>query len=203
MTAHNPNMSLSDVLASISQQTAGEHVTFGEILETFGSRAFGPILLIPALIAVLPTGAIPGMSLLTGSIIALVAVQLLVMRPSPWLPRKLTAWSFPRDKLVASLEAARPYTSWIDRFLRPRWTVLLDQPFSQISALICLTMALSMFPLALLPFAVAIPGISVALIALGMTARDGVLLVVGYVFAAVAIGVTLYAFGAILIPVAI
>ena len=191
-------MDLSDVLGTIEDRTSGDTVTFADVLGVFGARAFGPLLLVPALIAVLPTGAIPGMSILTGSIIAIVAVQLLAMRDRPWLPRRLLDWSFSRDKLVQSLQDARGYTDRIDALIRPRLTLLVDPPLQQLAAFVCIIMAMTMFPLALLPFAVAVPGTAVGLIALGLTARDGLVVAIGYLFSAAAIGLVIYSSGSVL-----
>lgn len=171
---------LTAVIEQFADDTEGETVSFDDLLGSFGQRAFGPLLLVPAVIAVAPTGAIPGMSILTGSIIALVSAQLLLSRQRPWLPRRLLRFSFSRERLVAAIELLKPYTRWIDKLIRPRLGFALNTPFIQMIALLSFCLGLSMFPLALLPFAVAVPGTSVALLALGLTARDGVLVLLGF-----------------------
>ena len=184
--------SLTGVLSQIRSSTEGSEVNFSDIMDALDQRSYGPILLLPALIAVAPTGAIPGMSIVTGSIIFAIAFQLFVGRSSPWLPDRVSRFSFSRDKLVSVVEKSSAYTKWIDKILQERLTALVSFPANRFVALVCMVMALTMFPLALLPFAVAIPGTSIALLALGLTARDGLVVLLGLICSAVALGLLIY-----------
>ena len=47
-------------------------------------------------------------------------------------------------------------------------------------AMVTMLLAISMFPLALLPFAVAVPGTAVGLLAIGLTMRDGLVVTSAY-----------------------
>jgi hypothetical protein len=62
--------------------------------------------------------------------------------------------------------------------------VLTQPPVTYVVAAICLALAGLMFPFALVPFAVTLPGTAIAFFALGITFRDGVLIAVGLAFAA-------------------
>lgn len=183
---------LTGVLSQMCSSTDGSKISFADILETLDQRSYGPILLLPALIAVAPTGAIPGMSLITGAIIFAVALQLFLGRTSPWLPERFASFSFSRDRLVGVIDKSKTYTRWVDKILQPRLTGLVSFPANRIVALVCMIMALTMFPLALLPFAVAIPGTSIALLALGLTARDGLVVLLGFICSAAALGLLAY-----------
>ncbi|MEO1538708.1 MAG: exopolysaccharide biosynthesis protein, partial [Pseudomonadota bacterium] len=48
---------LQSLLKLLVTQTEGERVSLGELVQAFGHRSFGPMLLVPAIIAVAPTGA--------------------------------------------------------------------------------------------------------------------------------------------------
>ena len=187
---------LTGVLSQMCSSTDGSKVTFGDILQALDQRSYGPVLLLPALIAVAPTGAIPGMSLVTGAIIFAVALQLFLGRKSPWLPSRFASFSFSRDRLISVIDRSTTYTKWVDKILQPRLTILVSFPVNRVVALICMIMALTMFPLALLPFAVAIPGTSIALLALGLTARDGLVVLLGFICSAAALGLLAYWFWA-------
>jgi hypothetical protein len=63
---------LATVLEQIREATSGDSVSFGEFIDALGQRAYGPMMLVPAIIAVAPTGAIPGMSVVTGTLIFLI-----------------------------------------------------------------------------------------------------------------------------------
>ena len=164
---------LADIMTELANAGGPETMSFGDIIDAFGQRVFGPMLMVPAFIAVAPTGAIPGMSLLTGAVIALVAVQLLFQRRQPWLPDVLTRASLSKDTLKRSVKRADPYVERIDALIKPRLTWLTVPPLQQVLAAACIIMALTMFPLALLPFAVAVPGTAVLLVGIGLATHDG------------------------------
>ncbi len=184
MTRRDDDQSLKAVAEQLEEAGEGETVSFSDLLGVFGQRSFGPLLLVPALIAVGPTGAIPGMSLLTGAIIILVAGQLLLQRDRPWLPKRLTSVSFSRDTVAHAMSKAKPSLARIDRLLTPRLKFMLVPPIAQLIALGAIIMALSMFPLALLPFAVAVPGTAVLLLGVSLVTQDGLIAILGLAIAA-------------------
>ncbi|MGP1398002.1 MAG: exopolysaccharide biosynthesis protein [Inquilinaceae bacterium] len=178
-------LNLSGVLDRVVKETDGHEASLGEVLDVFAGRAFGPLLLVPALIAVAPTGAIPGMSIVIGTLILLIAIQILVGVRRPWMPQRLLQISFPRRKLVSAVEKSRRTVSWIDRLMSPRLEWLSEPPFVQGVAVICIALAATMYPLALVPFGVAVPGLAIAMLGLGLTAKDGALIVIGFALAAI------------------
>ncbi len=129
---------LTDVLDRVCDSGSGEQVTFKKIVEALDQRAYGPLLLVPAVIAVAPTGAIPGMSLVTGTIIFLLAIQLLLGRSGPWLPASILEFSFSRTTLEKAIRGSRRYASFVDRFLKPRLTFMVSFPVSRLVALVCI-----------------------------------------------------------------
>lgn len=171
---------LTAILEGLKSGTSGGEVTLGHLLDTLDTRSYGPLLLLPALIAVAPTGAIPGMSIFTGSIIGLLALQMLAGRRHPWLPARLERFAFPRERLVSIVDAVLPWARRIERLLSERLRFLFAPPADRLIALACAVLAAMMFPLALLPFAVALPGTAIILFALGLTMKDGLLVLLGY-----------------------
>ena len=172
---------------------SADHVTLQDVLEAVGTRAYGPLLLIPGLLALAPTGAIPGMSIVTGTIILIISAQLLVGRPQPWLPRRALDFSFSRDTLVSAIERGTPYARRIDKFLKPSLSRFTEFPATRIIAVVTIALALTMYPLALLPFAVAIPSMAIVLFALGLTARDGRLILAGFIVSGLSVIALTYA----------
>lgn len=179
-TSQQDGESLSDLLDGELEATEGqEKVTLGDLLDNAGQATYGPPLLILALIALSPLGVIPGIAVVTATLIVLLAGQMLVGRRSPWLPRTLRSWSFERTRLEKAIQWGRGWVRWIDGLIATRWTVLTGPPFVQGLALIFIALALAFYPLALVPFGVAAPSGAAALLALGLTARDGVVVVLG------------------------
>ncbi|HBN79730.1 MAG TPA: polysaccharide synthesis protein exod [Planctomycetaceae bacterium] len=171
---------LTDLLDDVEEGTSGDHITVGELLDTIDSRSYGPILLLPAFIALSPIGAIPGMSIVTGTIIIMFAAQLLFGMRHPWLPKFIENIQFSREKMDKTSDVMRPWAKWVDSALYKRLTFLTQRPFDSIVAGICILLALLFYPLALLPWAVAIPSGAIVLFSLGLTSRDGLFVLVGF-----------------------
>jgi hypothetical protein len=171
----NPDEPLQSVAERMEAATEGEDkASVGEILDGAAGRAFGPLLLIPALLAFLPlVGAIPGMSILTASLLVLVAGQVLLGRTKPWVPDRLKRIRFKREPLTRGLEKAKPWLDKVDRVLRRRLTWMTKGPGRFLAMLAVIGMAALMYPLAFVPFGVTPPTAAILLIALGFTASDG------------------------------
>ncbi len=183
-TNNDSGVDLSALLNALVEKSDGDEVTIATLLDAFGKKTFGPMLLIPAIIAVAPTGAIPGMSIVTGTIVLLVCLQMLIGREHVWLPERITSFSFSRESLKSSVDKALPWAKWLDQYVGRRLTLLATSPVDNLVAVTCVVLALTMYPLALVPFAVAIPGSAIALFALGLTLTDGALISAGYGLAA-------------------
>jgi hypothetical protein len=182
--------SLTSLLNRISNSIEADFVSLDQILENVGSSAYGALLIIPALIAIAPTGAIPGMSILTGAIIMGVGIQILLSADRVWLPHSITSKKISRKKILSAISTIEPYVSKADYILKPRLTFLAKRPSIYFVAVICIFLAMSMFPLALLPFAVAMPATAVLLFGIGLTTKDGSVILVGFFFTGLAAWLT-------------
>ncbi|ABE59848.1 MULTISPECIES: exopolysaccharide biosynthesis protein [Chromohalobacter] len=177
-------ISLTQLLEKLDDANDGRTIHLQDVVDTFQSRGFGPLVTLPALLALLPTGGVPGVPTLCAIFIALIAVQQLFGRQSPWLPRKLRERGISHDKLHRSVERVRPWTRRIDRLLAQRLDILLQPVARRFIAVLVIALALAMIPLELLPFAAAMPALAITVIGLGMTADDGLLLLIGVLLAA-------------------
>lgn len=181
MASNDKPMGLTDILEQIRESTSDQAIELGDVVKQLQSRGFGPILLAPALIALLPTGAIPGVPSACGIMIFLVAIQMVFGQTHPWLPKKLKQLEFSRERFTKATSQAKPYTQKIDRWLRPRLNFLTDEPFNRITALACALIGLAMIPLELVPFAAAVPALAIALAAIALSTKDGILMVIASV----------------------
>ncbi|SDM03302.1 Uncharacterized conserved protein [Modicisalibacter muralis] len=172
-------MALTGLLERLDESDTGRKIRLRDIVEIFQFRGFGPLLVIPALIVLLPTGAVPGVPTLCGLFIAMVAMQLVLGKHHPWLPRRLSERGFSHAKLHQRLTRVRPWTRRFDRLLKPRLSVLVSGLAQRLVALLTVLLALAMIPLELFPFASAIPALAILLMGLGLTAEDGLLTLVG------------------------
>ena len=174
-------MGITDVLESVKENAEGEKVELGEVVEHLENRGFGPILLAPALVALLPTGAIPGIPSACGILIFLIAIQMAWGKKHPWLPQRLKSIGFSRDKLGQVIDKSAPVTKKIDRWFKPRILILSDGVVKRSVALLCALAGLMMIPLELVPFAVMLPAFAIVLAAVGLSTEDGIVITIASV----------------------
>ncbi|PNK61039.1 exopolysaccharide biosynthesis protein [Psychrobacter sp. FDAARGOS_221] len=168
-SAHN----LTEVLEAIEPDNDSGKSSIGDIMEALESRGFGPLLFAPALIAVMPTGGIPGVPTVCGVIIALLSVQMIMGKNQPWLPNFINKIEFDKEKLDKGVSIATKVTKKIDKVSKPRLQKLSSQGAKKGVAAVCILAALSMIPLEAVPFAVMVPATSIILFAIGLITKDG------------------------------
>jgi len=167
-------------------------VSIGDILDAFGRRGYGPLLLVPALLTASPVGAIPGMSISMAAVIALVAGQMVFGRRSPWVPASLRRISFRSKRLHETVRHGRPAARTVDRMIGSRLESLAGNAAMRAAGALCVALAVLIFPLALVPFGVLPPSVAVLLMGLAVSARDGLLMLVAMALTVVALGVSVW-----------
>lgn len=183
------SMSLTEVLQKIADESEDKKTNLGSLVEQLEDRGFGPLLMLPAIIGLLPTGAIPGIPSVCGLLIFLISIQVVVGRSHPWLPEKLKKISISTDKLEAAVEKAKPYSEYVDQYLQPRLGFLQHRPVKRLVALACGVTGLMMIPLELIPLAAAVPAAAVLLASAGWATRDGFAVLLAFVLQAVTVWV--------------
>ena len=161
---------------------ADERVCVGDLVDEIDGNAFGPLMLVPALVAVTPASGIPGMTAICGLIIALIAVQIVFRRKALWLPGFLRRRSVSRSRLERVRDWLAKPARLIDRLTGKRLSFLVKPPFDIGAALICLCIGLAMPFMEFIPFSGTMAGIAVSLFALALVTEDGLLAVLGTAF---------------------
>lgn len=149
-----------------------------QLLHVIGARAYGPLILAIGLLAVSPIAWIPGVTWGTALLALIVSSQMAVGCRTPWLPKFALDCKLSRAALASGIAVMKPWTRRIDRVVRPRMTFLTSPPFANMFAVLCTIAALTCFPLGLIPFAPTGPTFAIALVGLGLTFRDGLVLAV-------------------------
>jgi hypothetical protein len=173
---------LTSIATDLQNGTKGTRVTVGDLIKSIEGRGFSALILFPALLVVLPTGAIPGMPAICAIIIILFAGQRLFGLKQVYLPQKLMKISIPREKLDGLLKKSKPALKFVDRFIEDRLGFLCNPITEHIIAGLCIVLALTFFPLGIIPFAVLPPSMAILLMSLGLLARDGLLVLLGMAF---------------------
>lgn len=170
-----------DDIAALGEEQ--EKVSLADMRDAVGQRGYGPFLFVPAILEVSPVGGIPGVPTLLGLIVAIFALQMLMGRKHFWIPGFLGRRSVKSEKLRKAIDKMRPVLRFLDKVIRPRLTWITKKPFLQITAAICVLCAAMAPPLELVPFASSLPFGAIALFGLGLTAHDGVVVVLGMALA--------------------
>ena len=168
-------------------------VSVADLMDMLGERSFGPLLLVPSLIAVSPVGAIPGLPAITSVVIVLIAGQILLGHEHFWIPGWLARRSMDAHALERGLQKFRPVARFVDHLLRPRLVWLTDGVAFYAIALLCVLIGLITPILEAVPFVGGIPP-NAALVAfsLAITARDGLWALLAFLFSAASIALLVW-----------
>lgn len=178
---------LSHVIEDLDGSGRNEAVSVGELLQTFEHRSLGVLLTVFGLIASLPViGGIPGMSILTGTLILIAVGQAALGGGSLWMPAFVRRREISREKVKKAVEKSRPWVERVDHLLKPRLGALVDRRAQHaIIAIAAALLALTFYPLAIVPWGVTAPALGVLALGLGLMACDGLFVLIGYACAAV------------------
>lgn len=179
MTQTEPLESILGEADDIAEEN--QNVDLKTLIEAFDDRAFGPVLTLLGLLALSPFGAIPGIPAVLAVILILFAVQILLGRSSPWLPGFVSSVEVEEEKISRFRDKASGWLLRIDGFLQPRLEFATGGIARRLAAGVTIVLAIAMIPLEAVPFAVAIPALGVVLFGMGLTARDGLVMLFGFV----------------------
>jgi hypothetical protein len=184
---------LTELLRYIEDNGGEERITLHEITHMLGERGFGPIILVLSVILISPIGGIPGVPDVIATAIILVGGQAVYGRATLWLPRWLGRFSFSAVRYAYTRQRMEPWTRALDQFFRPRLSIFVNTFAMRGIALMCVVLALSVYILGFIPFAAAVPAAAMIVLSLGLTVRDGLLVLIGYTVAVLtASGIALY-----------
>lgn len=171
-SAHQPARTASALLEDLAAAFPGERLTVGEMVDRLDTRAHGVLLLILALPMCIPN--VPGISTIFGVLMLAPALQMLLGSRRLWLPQRARDWAIDASALRRTLKVATPPLKRIEYLFKPRWRVLTRFPVTIFVGLQTLLMA--MILILPIPFANWPPGMTVAITAIALLQRDGVLM---------------------------
>ncbi|HEY8575758.1 MAG TPA: exopolysaccharide biosynthesis protein [Devosia sp.] len=167
---------LSRLVRKVQQRTArGEAISIGLLQEVAGVQAAAPMLLIPALIVVSPLSIVPGLPTVIGLHTAIVSAQIIAGRRQIWLPGWLRWRSLSAKHAEKLLKFLLPVSQMTDGVVRRRLLVFTRQPMRRLGAGVCLLLGAIMPLLEFIPMSSTIAAAVIAVYALGLLARDGLL----------------------------
>ena len=176
---------LEDALHDLESIAMAEVVPVGTILDALQDRSLGFLLTVAGLLNCIPIiGAIPGLNDLTAVIVIVTVFHFFVGGTSRfWAPKRLRQIEIKGETIRAGLARMEPMARWIDHRLKRRLAILVEPvPAQAAIAITAFLLALSIFVLSFIPWAVLIPAIAVMAFGLALMSRDGLLALTGYIF---------------------
>jgi hypothetical protein len=181
--SHSPAGALSKIETILrphltsSETEAKATITLGTLSDLMEERAFGLLLLVLALPCCLPfVYLLPQLVALP---MVVLAAQMAAGRRAPWLPETLRKRQLPVAGLLDVVARAKRYGGWLEQLAHPRFSGLTGDRSARIVGALLVVPCLSI--LVPLPLTNTVPGIGVALAAIGLIERDGLFVILGLI----------------------
>ena len=176
----NARESLHGALTRAVDRIEGETITLRQLLELVGEHGLlflCALLTNPFLIPV----SIPGVSTVFGAAIILIAIGI-TMNRLPWLPSRIMDKELDAKRLTGILRRGIAIVARIEAYIRPRMEGLTEGAvMGRVNGLaLIFGGVLLMAPLGLIPFSNTLPAFGILLLAVGMSQRDGLVVLAGY-----------------------
>jgi hypothetical protein len=149
----------------------------GELMDRLeGDDGPGPVLFLLTLPVLLPLP--PGASMLLALPLLMVAPQIALGRRTLWMPGALRRQTVKREELVKLLRRVLPLLTRFEVVVRPRLTFLTGPVGGRVVGAACTVIAVVLvLPI---PFANLVPALALGFFSLGLTRRDGLMVLAGY-----------------------
>jgi hypothetical protein len=167
---------VSAVLRAVVTSAQGDSITVRQIIEAFGDRAFGFVLILFSLPNCVP--APPGVAGVVGTPVLIFGFQMMLGHHRPWLPDVILRRGISVAKFRKLIDVAEPRLRWLESFCRPRMTWMFSPLGDRIVGVFAFLAAISVlipFPGTNFP-----PSIALVIVSVAVMEGDGVLLLAGY-----------------------
>tara|TARA_R110002012_G_scaffold219568_1_gene391011 strand:- start:2168 stop:2779 length:612 start_codon:yes stop_codon:yes gene_type:complete len=179
---------LTDVVDELKKVSQGkDRVEVGHLIDALDHRGYGPALAVLPLIELTPIGGIPGFPTLLAFTLAIITLRLLMGYEHFWAPEWLRRRKLKSDRVIKSVEWLKPVSLRIDAKLHERLSRFAGPIARRAACIVILGLLLTVPPLELIPFATSGPMIVISIFGLGLLYRDGLLMLLGFVGAVVAV----------------
>ena len=169
-----------------------EPMSIKSVLDKLDGRAFGLLLFAIAVPNCIPN--IPGISTIFGLLLIAPGMQMIFGSGKVWLPKQISERKFDPRSIKTGIEKAIPILQKLEKFIRPRLEFLTVKPFTILLGIEVLILAgILILPI---PFANMVPGLAVAMIALGLLQKDGLLVLIANIIFVLSIGLANLGVGA-------
>lgn len=162
-------------IESMAAEAPEEGFSLRTIFDRLDERAFGAALFILALPCCIPF--LYGVPQVVSLPMMVLAAQMVAGREEPWLPHKFGERMIDKKGLTRTAKGGRKWFGWLERIARPRLTFIMGSRGERVIGLFLVFFCASI--LVPLPSTNTVPGFGVAIVAFGLMARDGILVILG------------------------
>lgn len=149
----------------------------GELVNAFGERAFGAMLLFFGLLNI-AVGTVPGTTTVLGAPMLLMGLQLATRRDQLWMPRWLLGRAIERATYRNAVAGVLKPLRAVERLARPRLPVLTSEVSEILIGVACVLLsAILMLPI---PGGNFVPSLIMAVFGFGLLQRDGIAILLAW-----------------------
>lgn len=177
----NSKNSLTALVEEAVTEPGSAKLSVGDVVDKMGARGFGPLLIIPSIFILLPTGAIPGVPAVMGLILAFCGFQIMIGKKRPWLPEKMRGISIKRRKAEKAFNKRKKTIRKIDDLMSRRLSIMTRKYVQRITGALTFLLSIGMIFVGFIPFAPDAMAVPVLFFGLGFIAHDGLFVLLGFV----------------------
>ncbi|WP_191757781.1 exopolysaccharide biosynthesis protein [Komarekiella delphini-convector] len=175
------HLRFSQDIKSLLQRLSEQSLTLGDILAETSERGFSLVIALLVLPFLFPMP--PGLAGPFGAACLLLSVQMVLGRRSPWLPRRIANYKFPRSFAKLLLQNLGRLTKVLQKIARPRLAKIAHHPLTWRINGLCISW-LTLLLMSPIPFTNPIPTVGILLLAVATIESDGLLICISYVITA-------------------
>ncbi|MBW4684024.1 MAG: exopolysaccharide biosynthesis protein [Komarekiella atlantica HA4396-MV6] len=175
------HLRFSQDIKSLLQRLSEKSLTLGDILAETSERGFSLVIALLVLPFLFPMP--PGLAGPFGAACLLLSVQMVLGRRSPWLPRRIANYKFPRSFAQLLLQNLGRLTKVLQKIARPRLAKIAHHPLTWRINGLCISW-LTLLLMSPIPFTNPIPTVGILLLAVATIESDGLLICISYVITA-------------------
>ncbi len=165
----------SVALAQMLDDAPPDSVSLAWLIGHLQKRSFGFLMLVLALF-----GLAPGIATFAGFLLAFPAIEMILGRESPTLPRFLANRSIPTRHFARWTARIIPLLQRMETLIRPRWHTPFQTTKRFVGLVVLVLAATIIWPL---PFVYIVPSLAIMLISFAYLEEDGILLCISIVAA--------------------
>ncbi|WP_084386865.1 exopolysaccharide biosynthesis protein [Anabaena sp. CA = ATCC 33047] len=177
MDSHQIHLRFSQDIKLLLQRLAQEPLSLGEILAETSERGFSLVITLLVLPFLLPMP--PGLTGPFGAACLCLSVQMILGRRSPWLPKRIARYKFPRSFAQVLLQNLRRVTKVLEKIARPRLTKIANYDLTWRINGLCISW-LTLLLMLPVPLTNPIPTVGILLLAVATIESDGLLIWISY-----------------------